>query len=57
MPSFAGVNIIHNPVNGNRAKHADKGVKNNVGIIVTKAENIEDRKYFDKRIALQVIPI
>ena len=57
LPFFTSVNVVHNPVDGNGAKHTDEGIKNNIGIIVTKTENIEDRKYFNKRIALQVIPI
>ena len=57
LPFFTRINIIHNPVNGNWAKHTDEGIKNNIGIIVTETENIEDRKYFNKRVALQVIPI
>jgi hypothetical protein len=57
LPFFTGINVIHDPVNGDRAKQADEGIKNNIGIIITKTENIKDRKYFDKRIALEIIPI
>ena len=57
LPFFTRINITHDPVNGNRAKQADERIKNNIGIIITKTENIEDGKYFDKRIALEIIPI
>ena len=57
MPFFTGINIIHDPVNGNGAKHADERIKNNIGIIITKTENIEDGKDFNKRITLEIIPI
>ena len=57
LPFFTGINIIHDPVNGDRAKHGDEGIKNNIGIIVPEAENIEDRKYFNERIPFQIIPI
>ena len=52
-----GINVIHDPVNGNWAKHTDEGIKNNIGIVITKTENIEDGKYFNKEITLEVIPI
>jgi hypothetical protein len=57
LPFFIGINVIHYPVNANGTKHADERIKNNIGIIITKTENVEDRKYFNKRIALQIIPI
>jgi len=57
LPFFTRIDIIHNPVNGNWAKHTDVGIKNNIGIIITKTENIEDGKYFDKGITLKIIPI
>ena len=57
VPFLTRVNVIHYPVNGNWAKHTDEGIKNNIGIIITKTENIEDGKYFNKEITLEVIPI
>ena len=57
LPFFARINVIHDPVNGNWAKHTDEGIKNNIGIVITKTENIENGKYFNKGIALEIIPI
>ena len=49
LPFFARINVIHDPVNGNWPKHTDEGIKNNIGIVITKTENIEDGKYLNKR--------
>ena len=57
VPFFTRVNVIHYPVNGNWAKHTDEGIKNNIGIIITKTENVENGKYFNKGITLEIIPI
>jgi len=57
LPFITRINLIHDPVDGNRAKHADERIKNNIGIIVTETENIEDRKYLNKRVTLEVVPI
>jgi hypothetical protein len=57
LPFFTGINVIHDPVNGNWAKHTDERIKNNIGIVITKTENIEDGKDFNKGITLEIIPI
>ena len=57
LPFFTGKNVTHDPVNGNWTKHTDEGIKNNIRVVITKTENIEDRKYFNKRITLEIIPI
>ena len=57
LPFFTRINITHDPVNGNWTKHTNEGIKNNIGIVITKTENIEEGKYFDKGIALEIIPI
>jgi hypothetical protein len=57
LPFFTRINVTHDPVNGNWAKHSDEGIKNNIGVVITKTENIEDGKYFDKGITLKIIPI
>ena len=57
LPFFACVNIIHDPVDRDWTKHTDEWIEYYIGIIITKAENIENRKYLNKSIALKVIPV
>jgi hypothetical protein len=51
------MHITHYPIDSNGPKHADEGVKNNIDVIVAKAENIEDRKQFDEKISLEIVPV
>ena len=57
LPFFPGIYVTHDPVNGDGPKHADEGIEDHVGIIITKTENVKDGKYFNKRISLKIVPI
>jgi hypothetical protein len=54
---FSGIYVSHDPVYSDRSKHTDEGIKDHIGVIITKTENIEDGKDLNKRIALEIIPI
>jgi hypothetical protein len=53
---FSGEYIVEHTVYGNRPQESNKGIKNHIDVIIAKAEDIKDRKYFDKQVALQIIP-
>jgi hypothetical protein len=43
--------------NGNRAKQRQKGIDNNIHIIMPEAKHIEKRKYLNKEVAFYITPI
>ena len=57
LPFFTRINVIHDPVNGNWTKHTDEWIEYYIGIIITKTENVENGKYFNKGITLEIIPV
>jgi len=56
MNFFTGEHIAEYPVYCHRSGKSYKGIENNIDIIVTKAEDIHQRKKFNKHVALQIIP-
>ena len=56
MNFFTREYIAEHTINGNRSYESDKGIENNIHIIITKAENIYQWKKLYEHIRLQVIP-
>jgi len=57
LPFFTRINVIHDSVNGNWTKHTDEWIEYYIGIIITKTENVENGKNFNKGITLEIIPV
>ena len=56
MDFFTRKYIAEHTINGNRSGESDKGIENDIHIIITKTENIYQWKKLDEHITLQVIP-
>lgn len=56
MDFFTGEYVAEHTINRDWSSEGDKGIEDNIHIVISKTENIYQWKEFDEHVSLQIIP-